>query len=92
MKYSKGAHKKLEDKFISLGYSIRYEKGNFHSGYCIVRDKKIIVINKFFSPPVRMECLINIFYNLDTQLDESEVFDLPLETGVNSTVEMAIAN
>ena len=29
-----------------LGASVRYEKGDFKGGYCIVHDKKVIVINK----------------------------------------------
>jgi len=29
-----------------LGASVRFEKGDFKGGYCIVHDKKIIVINK----------------------------------------------
>jgi len=29
-----------------LGASVRFEKGDFKGGYCIVQDKKVIVINK----------------------------------------------
>ncbi len=29
-----------------LGASVRFEKGDFKGGYCLVHDKKIIVINK----------------------------------------------
>lgn len=29
-----------------LGASVRFEKGDFKGGYCIVRDSKVIVINK----------------------------------------------
>jgi hypothetical protein len=29
-----------------LGASIRFEKGDFKGGYCILYDKKVIVINK----------------------------------------------
>lgn len=29
-----------------LGASVRFEKGDFKGGYCIVQDKKQIVINK----------------------------------------------
>jgi len=30
-----------------LGATIRFEKGDFKGGYCIIHDKKVIVINKF---------------------------------------------
>jgi len=29
-----------------LGATIRFEKGDFKGGYCIIHDKKVIVINK----------------------------------------------
>lgn len=29
-----------------LGASVRFEKGDFKGGYCIVHEKKVIVINK----------------------------------------------
>jgi hypothetical protein len=29
-----------------LGASVRFEKGDFKGGYCIIHDKKVIVINK----------------------------------------------
>lgn len=30
-----------------LGASVRFEKGDFKGGYCIIHDTKVIVINKF---------------------------------------------
>ncbi|MGB5528605.1 MAG: hypothetical protein WBQ32_01435 [Ignavibacteriaceae bacterium] len=32
-----------------LGASVRFEKGDFKGGYCIIHDKKVIVINKLTS-------------------------------------------
>jgi hypothetical protein len=32
-----------------LGASVRFEKGDFKGGYCIIHDKKVIVINKMTS-------------------------------------------
>lgn len=32
-----------------LGATVRYEKGDFKGGYCLVKDSKIIVINKLAS-------------------------------------------
>ena len=29
-----------------LGATIRFEKGDFKGGYCLIHDKKVIVINK----------------------------------------------
>jgi hypothetical protein len=31
---------------IQLGAEVRFEKGNFKGGYCILKESKVIVINK----------------------------------------------
>ena len=73
-KYTKTTLQKLEHIFEQLEYKVRYEKGNFHSGYCIVEDRKIVVINKFFDLEGRVSTLIDILRNLEFdhgQLEES---------------------
>lgn len=60
VKYSKHFLKKLETLFEELGYAVRYEKGNFQSGYCLVQDRKIAVINKFFETEARVSVLLEI--------------------------------
>ena len=37
MKYTKHLLNKLEDIFSESDYVLRYEKGNFQSGYCILK-------------------------------------------------------
>jgi len=36
----------LESIATALGITIRYEKGDFHGGFCILRDERMIVINR----------------------------------------------
>lgn len=60
IKISINALKKIEALFDEIGYSIRYEKGNFQSGYCILQDKRIVVINKFLPLEGRINSLIDI--------------------------------
>ena len=71
MKYNKSTLKKLQEVFITSGFAIRYEKGQFKSGYCILRDKKVIVINKFFKEKGRIESLLDILQI--TELDEEKL-------------------
>ena len=71
IKYSKTNLKKVEEIFISNDFMIRYEKGHFNSGYCVLRDKKIIVINKFFKEKGRIESLLDILDS--TEIDKSVV-------------------
>lgn len=64
MRYTRSTLKKLEDLFAELGYTIRYEKGNFQSGYCLVEQRKIAVVNKFFDTEGRINCLLDILASL----------------------------
>jgi hypothetical protein len=36
----------LEQLASNCGISIRYEKGNFDGGYCVLKAERLIVINK----------------------------------------------
>jgi hypothetical protein len=74
-KYTNHFLKKLEGLFATLEYTIRYEKGNFQSGYCIVENKKIAVINKFFDTEARINTLLDILSTVEVDvqtLDEKE--------------------
>jgi hypothetical protein len=33
-----------------LGLTVRYEKGDFEGGYCILREKKMLLVNKRLMP------------------------------------------
>ena len=59
-KYTKYLLDKIEDIFKELEYAVRYEKGTFQSGYCIVDEHNIVVINKFFDTEARINCLLEI--------------------------------
>jgi hypothetical protein len=39
----------LKDIANQLGVIVRFEKGDFKGGYCVVKENKIILINKFAS-------------------------------------------
>lgn len=65
MRYTQTTLKKLEELFSELDYAIRYEKGNFQSGYCIVESRKIAVVNKFFDTEARINCLLEILSNFE---------------------------
>lgn len=69
-KYTPNTLKKLEQLFEEAKYVIRYEKGNFNSGYCILEDKRVAVINKFLSIEGRINALIEIIPSLDVKEEE----------------------
>ncbi len=44
----------LEDVVTRLGFKVRYEKGNFEGGYCILKESKLFVINTRTEPERRV--------------------------------------
>ncbi|MCO6490501.1 MAG: hypothetical protein J5I98_18950 [Phaeodactylibacter sp.] len=69
-KYTRHSLKKLETLLEELEYTVRYEKGNFNSGYCIVEDRKVAVINKFYDTEGRINCLIDILGSLEVPVGQ----------------------
>jgi hypothetical protein len=70
-KYTANTLKKLEQLFDEARYIIRFEKGNFNSGYCILEDKRIVVINKFLNVEGRINALVEILPSI--KLNEEEL-------------------
>ena len=69
MKYTQNILDKIESIAEETGYVIRYERGNFQSGYCILQAKKVIVLNKFFQTEGRINTLIDLLPQLDINFD-----------------------
>ena len=64
MKYTQTTLDKLEAVVEEAEYVLRYERGTFQSGYCILEDKKVVVLNKF----LQLEGRINTMLDLIPQL------------------------
>ncbi|HZJ60018.1 MAG TPA: hypothetical protein VFD24_07060 [Chitinophagaceae bacterium] len=67
MKYTQSTLDKLEKIVGEAGYVIRYERGTFQSGYCILEQKKVVVLNKFLQTEGRINTLIDLIPQLDIQ-------------------------
>jgi hypothetical protein len=52
--------KKLEGLFDEAGYTVRYERGHFQSGYCLLEARRVVVINRFLDLEGRINALIEI--------------------------------
>ena len=59
-KYTPATLRKMEQLFEEARYMIRYEKGNFNSGYCILEDRRVVVINRFLPIEGRINALVEI--------------------------------
>ena len=65
IKYTTQFLAKFEDMIAESDYTLRYEKGNFKSGYCVLRDQKIIIVNKFYTTEGKINALLEIFKNVE---------------------------
>ncbi|MEO7802621.1 MAG: hypothetical protein ABIR81_11500 [Ginsengibacter sp.] len=60
LKYNPATLNKLEKVLDDAGYVLRYERGSFQSGYCILENKKVVVLNKFLNVEGRINTLIDL--------------------------------
>jgi hypothetical protein len=65
MKYTQSTLDKLESIPEQSGYVLRYERGTFQSGYCILEERKVVVLNKFLQIEGRINTLIDLIPQLD---------------------------
>ncbi len=73
--YTPHSLSRIETIFKDLGYKVRYEKGNFHSGSCSIQQSKVVVINKFISLEQKINSMIGILLSGPVQeelLDEKQ--------------------
>jgi len=64
IKFNVATLNRIEKIIEDAGYVVRYERGTFQSGYCILEQKKVIVLNKFLHIEGRINVLIDILPNL----------------------------
>jgi hypothetical protein len=69
-KYNANTLKKLEELYEEARFTIRYEKGNFNSGYCILEDRRVAVVNRFLSTESRINVLIEILPSITINEEE----------------------
>jgi len=69
MKYNQPTLDKLEKILEESGYIIRYERGTFQSGYCILEQKKVVVLNKFLQLEGRINTMIDLIPQLQVNFD-----------------------
>ena len=60
IKYTNQFLTKLEELIAESDYVLRYEKGTFKSGYCVLKDQKIMIVNKFFATEGKINALLEI--------------------------------
>ncbi|MFN8264819.1 MAG: hypothetical protein U0T11_02045 [Chitinophagaceae bacterium] len=69
MKFNQSALDKLESILEESGYIVRYERGTFQSGYCILEQKKVVVLNKFLQLEGRINTMLDLIPQLNVTFD-----------------------
>jgi hypothetical protein len=77
IKYTNQFLTKLEDMIAESDYTLRYEKGNFKSGFCVLKEQKIMIINKFYTTEGKINALLDILKT--TTLDQARFTEKSLK-------------
>ena len=70
MKYTQTNLDKVEDILGESSYVLRYERGTFQSGWCLLEARKIVVLNKFLDTEGRINTLLEIIPKLNIDFDK----------------------
>ena len=70
MKYTQSILDKYTAILTESGYIIRYERGTFQSGWCLLESRKIVVLNKFLSTEGRIYTLQDIIAQIPIDYDQ----------------------
>jgi hypothetical protein len=58
---------KLESLLKALEYRVRYEKGNFKTGACMLENSRVVVLNKFANLESKIQGLSDLIAALEIQ-------------------------
>jgi hypothetical protein len=69
MKYTQASLDKIEKILDEGDYVVRYERGTFQSGYCILEQKRVVVLNRFLQTEGRINTLLDIIPQLNINIE-----------------------
>ena len=70
MKFNQSTLDKLEGVLSQADYKMRYERGTFQSGWCLLEDKRVVVLNKFLDIEGRINTLLDLIPQLNINYDK----------------------
>jgi hypothetical protein len=70
VKYTTQFLSKLEDIFSESDYMLRYEKGNFNSGYCLLKETHVAIVNKYYPLEGKVNSLIEILKQVELSTEK----------------------
>ncbi len=70
MKITQSSLDKLSAIVHEAGYLLRYERGTFQSGWCLLEHKKVIVLNRFLDAEGRINTLLDLIPQLPVEFNK----------------------
>ena len=70
MKYTQTTLDKLGNILSESNYTVRYERGTFQSGWCLLEATKVVVLNKFLQTEGRINTLLELIPQLNIAFDK----------------------
>ena len=67
--YTQHTLDKLEALIKTLGFKLRYEKGNFKTGSCVLEHDRIVIVNKFSNLESKINSLAELLQR--SEIDEN---------------------
>jgi hypothetical protein len=67
---------KLEILLRTAGYRVRYEKGNFKTGACMLLSSRVVVVNKFSNLESKIHAIVELVRELEidyNMLDDKQI-------------------
>lgn len=88
LRFTPSTLEKIEKIIAEAGYILRYERGTFQSGYCILESKKVVVLNKFLQTEGRINTLIDLLTVLEIEPDHISIESRKLYEEIISKPEL----
>ena len=66
LSYTQHTLEKLESLLKSLGFKLRYEKGNFKTGSCLLENNRVILVNKYSNLESKINALADLLQRSET--------------------------
>lgn len=70
MKLTQSNVDKLQDILTQSDYVVRFERGNFQSGWCLLEQRKVVILNKFLDIEGRIATLLDLIPQIDISYDK----------------------
>jgi hypothetical protein len=90
MKTSQAYLDKLQQILSDSEYTIRYERGTFQSGWCLLEQKRIVVLNKFLDTEGRINTLLDLIPQVQIEFDKLTLESQKLYTSIISKEQQTV--